>query len=411
RANATITVPPAADLAITKVANQTVVNYLDTVKFTLTVTNNGPDTGVNVRVTDLLPAGLQFLSANASQGSYNETTGIWTIGSLANGTVATLDIIAKVVASNTSIINVANVSSDIYDPDMSNNRANATITVPPAADLAITKAANQTSINYWDIVKFTLVVRNAGPDPAVGVLVTDELPSGLEFLSAIASHGTYDPVVGLWSVGYLSVGDLATLEIITRVIGSNETIDNMANVSSSIYDPELNNTRANITFNVPPAADLAIIKVVNATKVRYGDTVRFIIGVINFGPDTAVNVRVTDLLPAGLQFVSASSPSYDPVSGVWIIGNLSKGSIATLSIIARVVTSNKNITNVATVTSDIYDPDMGNNKASVTIEVGGRPPKPPSPWEVPMQPTGVPLVLMVFAVLSIIVGFSASRRY
>ncbi|HPQ04754.1 MAG TPA: DUF11 domain-containing protein, partial [Methanothermobacter sp.] len=80
-----------------KGANAATVNYLDTVKFTLTVTNNGPDAGVNVRVTDLLPAGLQFVSVNSTD--YNSTSGIWTIGELAKGAVATLEIIAKVVAS------------------------------------------------------------------------------------------------------------------------------------------------------------------------------------------------------------------------------------------------------------------------------------------------------------------------
>ena len=155
----------------------------------------------------------------------------------------------------------------------------------------------------------------------------------------------------------------------------------------------------------------------NATKVKYWDTVRFTLLVINLGPDTAVNARVKDLLPAGLKFVSASSPSYDPVSGIWIIGNLSKGEIAILDIIARVITSNRNITNVATVTSDIYDPNMDNNKASVTIEVAAKKPpgpgakKPPGPGEIPMQPTGIPLLLMVFAVLSLIMGFGLSKKY
>ena len=94
-----------------------------------------------------------------------------------------------------------------------------------------------------DTVKFALTVRNLGPDPALGVLVTDKMSSDLELLGAMASHGVYNPVLGLWNVGYLPVGGVTTLEIITAVIGSNETIDNMANVSSSIYDPDLSNTR------------------------------------------------------------------------------------------------------------------------------------------------------------------------
>ncbi|MDI3484671.1 MAG: hypothetical protein PWQ74_1258 [Methanobacteriaceae archaeon] len=143
------------------------------------------------------------------------------------------------------------------------------------------------------------------------------------------------------------------------------------------------------------------------------DTVRFTVIVENLGPDTAVNTRVIDLLPMGLQYVSstATQGSYDPATGIWTIGDLTSGAVATLEIIARVIVSDVSITNVATVTSGIYDPNLDNNMGSVTIEVSKKPtPKPPKPGEVPMQPTGTPLSLMVLGVLSIIAGFAVSRK-
>ncbi|WP_146737604.1 DUF11 domain-containing protein, partial [Methanothermobacter tenebrarum] len=190
----------------------------------------------------------------------------------------------------------------------------------------------------------------------------------------------------------------------------------VANVSSDIYDPDMSNNRANATITVPPAADLAITKVANQTVVNYLDTVKFTLTVTNNGPDTGVNVRVTDLLPAGLQFLSAnaSQGSYNETTGIWTIGELANGAVATLDIIAKVVASNTSITNVATVTSDIDDPNPSNNRDSVTIKVGKKPtpkpPKPPGPGEVPMQPTGTSLSLMLLAVLSIIGGFAVSRK-
>ena len=63
----TVIVSPAARLTLIHYATQFLADYLDTVKFVLTVTNNGPDAGVNVMVTDLLPAGLEFVSSSASR--------------------------------------------------------------------------------------------------------------------------------------------------------------------------------------------------------------------------------------------------------------------------------------------------------------------------------------------------------
>ena len=54
------------------------------------------NTANGVQVTDLLPTGLNYVSNTASHGSYNPTTGIWTVGTLANGAYATLTIRVKV---------------------------------------------------------------------------------------------------------------------------------------------------------------------------------------------------------------------------------------------------------------------------------------------------------------------------
>ncbi len=109
------------------------------VTFTIKVTNNGPSNADDVEVTDLLPAGLDFVSATTSQGTYNDATGRWDVGSLADGAMATLTIDALVntldPATNTATV----TNSSVDDPDTSNNTDDATVT-PVASDLAITKS-------------------------------------------------------------------------------------------------------------------------------------------------------------------------------------------------------------------------------------------------------------------------------
>src|SRR5213076_2793833 len=71
-----------ADLGITKTASPPTPTLGQNVTFTVTVTNNGPDTATGVVVTDLLPAGLTYVSDDGG-GSYDPNLGPWTVGALA----------------------------------------------------------------------------------------------------------------------------------------------------------------------------------------------------------------------------------------------------------------------------------------------------------------------------------------
>src|SRR4029077_9296200 len=112
-----------ADLALTKTVDDPAAVPGDVVTFTITLSNNGPGAGTSVQVTDLLPAGLTFISATPSQGTYNASTGLWDVGTVTAGGTQTLQITAPLVGvslpSNTATI----THSDQFDPDTSNNTA------------------------------------------------------------------------------------------------------------------------------------------------------------------------------------------------------------------------------------------------------------------------------------------------
>jgi uncharacterized repeat protein (TIGR01451 family) len=106
-------------------------NEGDTIVYTLTVTNNGPSTATGVTLSDLLPLGVTYVSDD-SGGLYNRTTGVWTVGTLQVGGSATITITATVDTgtAGSTIANTVEVgTSDQPDPDPSNNRATAIITV------------------------------------------------------------------------------------------------------------------------------------------------------------------------------------------------------------------------------------------------------------------------------------------
>jgi uncharacterized repeat protein (TIGR01451 family) len=121
-----LNIGPISDISITKTVDNLKPTVGNTIKYLLTVNNRGPYSANGVTMTELLSSKLQFVSAIPSQGTYNPTTGIWNVGTLANGASATLTINAIVKASGT-IINSADVSALAIDPDLSNNIVQQTI--------------------------------------------------------------------------------------------------------------------------------------------------------------------------------------------------------------------------------------------------------------------------------------------
>lgn len=69
----------------------------DEVVYELTLRNQGPDDATGVALTHVLPPRLELVSATASQGAYSSTTGVWSVGSLAEGATATLTIVVQVL--------------------------------------------------------------------------------------------------------------------------------------------------------------------------------------------------------------------------------------------------------------------------------------------------------------------------
>ena len=359
--NDTITVGPYADLAIEKSVNPEFSKRGDVVNWIITVTNNGPDVAVNAYVRDVLPSGLEFIK---SDGNY--TNNIWHIGDMAKGSTAVLNISTRILVTDAVIINVANVTSDTPDPDLTNNEDNATLDIDHEADLAIVKVVSNPTPKFGDIITWTIKVTNNGPDRAIGVVVHDTLPSGLVYISD-DSNGKYDSALGKWYIGELAQNEEVILVITTLVNVTNTTITNVAVVDSNTHDPNETNNRDNDTITVDPYADLAINKTVSPHYPKMGDVVVWTITVINNGPDVAVNAYVRDVLPSGLEFIE-SDGNY--TNNIWYIGNMANGSTAVLNIKTRILVTDAVITNVASVTSDTPDPDLTNNEDNATLDIG-----------------------------------------
>ncbi|MEZ6091142.1 MAG: hypothetical protein R3C05_24590 [Pirellulaceae bacterium] len=383
--------PQAADLSLTKTADTQSPNVNQNVVFTLTLNNAGPSIATGVQVTDLLPAGIAFVGANPSIGTYDSSSGVWNVGTIANGTNQTLILTGRVDSLGAKT-NVAEVTaSNTFDTDSTpangatteDDRAAITIT-PPTADLSLTKTVNDASPSLGENVTFTLTVRNSGPNQATGVRVRDTLPAGTEFVSSSATLGSYDSGTGVWNVGSISNGGTATLRIVARTLSEGLKSNVAEIIAADQLDPDSTpdnatageDDTADVTFT-PEVIDLSITKTTGTERPNLGENVSFTITVNNAGPSAATGITVVDRLPTGLTFVSATpqSGTFNNTSRQWNIPGIPAFGSATLTLVARVNAATSFVNTVEILDADQPDSDStpGNNdateddQASVTI--------------------------------------------
>ncbi|NPD47797.1 gliding motility-associated C-terminal domain-containing protein, partial [Lentimicrobium sp. S6] len=356
------------DLAIEKLVSNPTPNVGEEIVFTLNVINNGPDDATGVEMIDNLPTGYSYVSDDGG-GAYISTTGIWTIGNLANGADESLEIICTVNASG-NYTNTASISGNEEDFDLENNEDEAS-TNPIATviiDLSIEKLVNNASPNIGEEITFTLNVINNGPDDATGVEVIDNLPTGYSYISDNGG-GAYISTTGIWTIGNLANGANESLEIICTVNASGD-YTNTASVSGLEEEIYLDNNEDDVSTEPNPIviADLAIEKLVNDATPYVGDEINFTLNVINNGPDNATGVMVTENLPSGYTYVSDDGGgSFSPSTGLWIIGDLNNGEGISLNIICLVNVSG-DYENTAIVTGNEDDNNIGNNTGTIATD-------------------------------------------
>ena len=126
--NCTIESGDIVDLEIHIVADKSEIYVGDNVVYTVTVINNGPSDAINTIANILIPNALSILSYNATKGTFDITSGNWSIGNLTNGEKVVLTFVAKALNEGNSTVYV-NVTSETFEVIMENNYDNVTVKV------------------------------------------------------------------------------------------------------------------------------------------------------------------------------------------------------------------------------------------------------------------------------------------
>ncbi len=368
----------SADLAVFKSVSNAGPNTNELFSYRIVLTNMGPDTATNITVADVLPAGVTYVSYSAGQGAYDAVSGVWTAGTVVASNGTWLSITGRVdggTAGQTITNRAVIARSSLSDPVWTNNTSSVPITVQ-SADLGVTKTVNNPTPATNEVITFTVVLTNLGPNAATTVRVTDLLPAGLTYVGHTVSSGAYSQVSGIWTVGTVSAGASETLSLQARVNAGteNQAITNWAMVTSRDQaDPDPANDSAGAIIAIS-GLDVGVSKAVDNPNPNTNDVIVYTIRATNYGPTAASGLQFTDLLPAGVTYSGhgSSAGAYDNGSGVWDIGNLSSGAVVTLVITARVDTGTGGnaITNrayLSALTQSDFNPD--NNASSAVLVV------------------------------------------
>ncbi|MFV0645462.1 MAG: hypothetical protein ACK5NN_13365, partial [Sphingomonadaceae bacterium] len=157
----------------------------DIVRFLITVRNNGSSQATGVTLTDLLPTGMTATAGNGtvSQGSYNAGSGLWSIGTLANGATATLSLegTADPGTYGSTITNTTTAASGV-EPDGSTtgDDLSESVEVVGTPGLSIAKAMTNNadedgsgSITLNDTLSYSVTATNSGTVTQHNVVVSD----------------------------------------------------------------------------------------------------------------------------------------------------------------------------------------------------------------------------------------------
>lgn len=379
-ASVSLTAAPKADLSISKghTGTPTAGNPHT---YTFAVKNNGPSDVASFTVTDTLNANLSYASASggATCTAAGQNVTCTSTAPLANGQTANFTVVVNVsggyaggIISNTGTVVVP---AGTTDPNTANNSSTDNSNVTVDTDLGITKTHTG---NFTAGVNntFSIAVENQGPSnaPVGAVTVSDTLDDDFAYVSAVGTGWScteLDGTVTCTNTAVINAGDTAPAITLTVLVDSvaKGSAPNTVEVSSTTPDSDLSDNASTDTPTIVSDADLAIVKAHVGSAFTAGQQEQYTFTVTNNGPSAdAPSYSITDTLPAGVTFVSATGDAACSAAGQNVTcagGGIAAGAPAqvttvTVAIAGNVTGTIANTANIA-VAPGTTDPNMSNN--------------------------------------------------
>jgi len=183
-----------------------------------------------------------------------------------------------------------------------------------------------------DTLEYQIVYSNTGNTSANNVVITDTVPEGTTF-EGCNNECSYNPDNNLmtWSLGTVRPDTSRTMTFLADVTAESGTITNTANGDTAEEPPFSSNPTTVAVINLPLSVlDKGVRNLSRqetaftpSTQASSGDTVEFQITYSNTGLGTAHSVTVTDVIPAGIGFISCSDAcTVDGSTLTWNLGDV-----------------------------------------------------------------------------------------
>jgi uncharacterized repeat protein (TIGR01451 family) len=417
---------PQADLSLSASAAPEPVGVNSNLVYSIVITNQGPNVASGVTVSNRIPAGVNFVSAT---GGATPTNGVLLVnlGSLTNGAVTNVQVIVQLTAAG-KLTNFFQIFADQTDPVLTNNFASVISTVtntPVVAGFPGTPyntgnwtftnsagsggtdatilfsalvgiSAQPFQINFSDdgvgsirLVHITpptnaiagdiVMLRNpsGGNNPtnwlAVARFVNPNDPTGINGLAATKEQGFFPGNLGVNGfAGFTLLPNAYFLAGTTNADGSQVSVvdTEIGMPTAGLQAGEVGIFTTTVSNSV---ADLSMTASAAPEPVGVGSNLVYSLTFSNAGPSVASGVTVSNRIPVGVTFVSATGGA-TPTNGVLLVnlGSLTNGAVTNVQVIVQPTAAGK-LTNFFHIFADQTDPVLTNNFASVISTVTNTP--------------------------------------
>jgi uncharacterized repeat protein (TIGR01451 family) len=268
----------------------------DMLTFKIEVRNSGRTTLRNVVLEETLPEGLIFSNSKPPTSGGSNTL-VWKLDTLAPGAARVVEYTAVPEKVGT-LTTVAVARTDGF-----RQKAEHRIKVGQPR-LAVVKTGPKKALVGWPVT-YRLTVRNTGTWAATRISLVDELPKGIEFVSATAG-GKFERDTVLpddvkadaarWELGTLKPGESRTVQLVVR----SRKPASFKNVCTASADRDIRGVQASVETEFKEAAGLALLLEKGSDPALVGESLSLTVRVLNAGKGKEENVTVVLTVPKGL---------------------------------------------------------------------------------------------------------------